>query len=396
MDGSRPPDEPAPRGAGKSGVRGWELSNTHPPNTKIVASGIDTLYLGFRASLLEPVLTALEAKRQLLLSQSEAARAAWDGSVEGEFKIGKTIFTIRPHAAHGYKYRLSNADATLLINPKAPGSAPTVIAQLRSAFLWREGWKRAAQLTCALAREMLGDVAEVNNPIVSRVDICVDFQGWIPEINDLGRFVTRANYRATHLSGTSLSGFSFGRGLVTARIYDKTLEIVNSQKGWFRAVWEKEQYNPALPVWRLEYQLRREWLRELGINNITLLEKKLGQLWQYLLLKWLRLAIPDDQPRRERWPTDPAWLALRDAGFITSGGELMRARSRALDEERIIRTFQGCITSFGAHQGVSSLNLTVRMLRERLESRLRCAGTTFETLVRQKRRMHAGTMVPVN
>jgi len=54
-----------------------------------------------------------------------------------------------------------------------------------------------------------------------------------------------------------------------------------------------------------EFQLRREVLKQLGIENVPTLVAQLAALWRYLTEDWLRLAIsnPNDKTRTH-WPKD--------------------------------------------------------------------------------------------
>jgi len=66
-------------------------------------------------------------------------------------------------------------------------------------------------------------------------------------------------------------------------------------------------------VWRQEFQLRREVLKQLGISTIPDLLRLQGELWRYLTEDWLRLAIlnPNDTTRT-RWLTHPVWQAISE------------------------------------------------------------------------------------
>jgi hypothetical protein len=61
---------------------------------------------------------------------------------------------------------------------------------------------------------------------------------------DFPRFVCRAQRkwefeadRQMHTGGRRLSGFTFGRGAVLPRIYDKTLELAVRGETWPQVIW---------------------------------------------------------------------------------------------------------------------------------------------------------------
>ena len=68
--------------------------------------------------------------------------------------------------------------------------------------------------------------------LVSRLDLFADVQGWAPALEDLHRFVGYGRSRRgfeerneVFTAGHRLTGFTFGRDALVARVYDKTREI---------------------------------------------------------------------------------------------------------------------------------------------------------------------------
>ena len=376
---------PEPRSSG-----GWVPSNTHPPNTKVVASCIDTLYLGYCGVLAAEVSRELERVRTVLVADDEAAAPAWEsGAAESELCLGGELFAVRPYGKHGCRYRLFNSGLTLLIRPRPSGSVPCVMAQLRSELLWRLGWEAAVARTDDIVRSVLDPSAPIQAPMLSRVDLCADFQGWIPRESDLPRFVRRSRSSSTYRTGAMLTGFSFGRNEIVARLYDKTAELGVSGKQWMRSIWEHGGYTPDSAVWRIEFQLRREALREFGLSSVATMSTCLGPLWNHLLHRWLRLTIPVRSDRRERWPIDPAWLAIRDGGFASVGGELMRQRSVAAASDRAIGGMLGYASLYGLLIDSSTLSEAMHSAERAMIRRLSRKGVSFADLVRRKARRFA-------
>ena len=125
--------------------------------------------------------------------------------------------------------------------------------------------------------------------LCSRVDIYADFQGWTPRPHDYDRFVTRSRRNTSHIAvhheGRRFTGFTFGRDAIVARLYDKTAEIAHSGKDWMRSVWG-DQLDRSRPVWRLEFQLRRELLAEFSLRGPEDALTKRQDLWTYAT-RWL-------------------------------------------------------------------------------------------------------------
>jgi len=75
--------------------------------------------------------------------------------------------------------------------------------------------------------------------IPSPIDVYADTQGWVPAPEDFRRFVCRGVRRTLyeqpgrlHGQGRRLSGFTFGKGGIVARIYDKRLEMGRKGTTW--------------------------------------------------------------------------------------------------------------------------------------------------------------------
>jgi hypothetical protein len=129
-----------------------------------------------------------------------------------------------------------------------------------------------------------------------------------------------------HKQRRAFTGFMFGRGVLAARLYDKTLEIQRSGKPWFRQVWARDPaYDPSAPVWRLEFQVKREALRAMKVKApdgdpvaIDTWADALAHaraLWRLLSSRWLALRLPRTRKTRQRLA--PQWDTLHACGFAS-------------------------------------------------------------------------------
>ncbi|MEJ1388073.1 MAG: replication initiation factor [Candidatus Sedimenticola sp. (ex Thyasira tokunagai)] len=155
---------------------------------------------------------------------------------------------------------------------------------------------------------------------VSRVDLCVDFTTAtdiesIPEKS----WVTRARTFNRYSVQRRFSGITIGLGGdISARLYDKTLELEKSHKDYFREIWRDLGWDGEKKVWRLEFQLKRECLKQLNIRTFEALMGHLGAIWEYASSDWLRLTCPDPSDNTQsRWPLHPLWAALQKADWGT-------------------------------------------------------------------------------
>lgn len=340
----------------------------------MLSSGIDSLYVSFRG---EPNAVILEALRQ----------AKTDARETGEPQVlqlpGASKALVQPSGWGRYRYwlRCDGFDAFVA----AGGRLPAVYVRLLSSFIHEVG------PTSALAEANLF----VNGPVLtvidqvrcSRVDIYADFQGWLPRSEDYQRFVVRSRkntwHTAVHHDGRSFTGFTFGRDAMMARLYDKSLEVTRSGKDWMRVVWGTPQ-NLSAPVWRLEFQLRRQLLKECAIDSPDHVIERRQHLWAYST-QWLSLRKPRVGTRRVRWPVDNVWLQLAESWEETPVNPLVRQRIKKQNELVLVRGLAGYASSLAASSGVTDLNVTMAMSRHRIAEHMRATGRDFGDVVLAKR-----------
>jgi hypothetical protein len=184
---------------------------------------------------------------------------------------------------------------------------------------------------------------------VSRADLHVDWQGGNAPTLDGGSRELRAFIRpgktkwGFYGQGLHPTRYTFGRGHVQARLYNKTLETREKANDAYIALLvarSGETFDPSLEVWRLEFQLRREGVKgfrlyappeaddeaeieaELAaeeLQHIGTLHRffaRLEEVFLHLTQHWLRLVVVEDETavtNRSRLPLHPTWAALRQA-----------------------------------------------------------------------------------
>lgn len=246
-------------------------------------------------------------------------------------------------------------------------NAPGLTVGLRAQALWRNGlahcWRWAVELgraaTCG---------REDPRPMLKRLDLCCDVAeaGEVFGCASLGDFVTRAkksNCYAQRLTeqeetgvqwraGTRESMFSFGKGRFLIRCYDKTEEIKRQRpdKAWFfrPEVWDYP-CDSERPVWRVEVQMRREFLSDfqrrgvcrktgevLPVDNLRGIQIMIPHLWSFAVggrgagAGWLELRRRSGVGERHRylWPVDPAWEHVQAVRWPGFGGAVVEADKR--------------------------------------------------------------------
>jgi hypothetical protein len=171
--------------------------------------------------------------------------------------------------------------------------------------------------------------------------------------------VKRCRKRDIHEEANKVTGISFGPGNdLSARLYDKTLEITKSGKEYLKALWAENGYVEGDTVLRLEFQSRRDVfppaMKGVAIQTLP----HLGVWWRYLGTEWLRLAIPSDSDETvTRWPTHPAWQALVQAWDIPPDAPPMLrvSKSRAPSDDVLFKNGFWGLSSFMAREGIEDL-----------------------------------------
>jgi hypothetical protein len=170
---------------------------------------------------------------------------------------------------------------------------------------------------------------------------------------------------------------------MVARLYDKSAEIAHSGKDWMRTVWGN-RFDPLRPVWRMEFQLRRQVLAECSLHEPEDALRKRQALWTYAT-QWLSLRSPRPGQRRTRWPVASAWVQLASTSLGAPQSSLVRERIRRHEESVLVRGLAGYASSLAAVAGVSDLDVTMLFSRLRVGEYMDATGRDFRELVRAKR-----------
>ncbi len=286
----------------------------------ILGSGIDTLVLGF---LVDSYLDVDDFK---ILSEAKEKAGERQFNKKGASATWFCVdFTVYARGASGYEWILRNDDVKVCIARDARGGSvmPEVYVTFSSQYLWTEG----AEVAVRKFKHWLEQWAMIRDIKVSRCDLCVDLAMPFPVIDLKNEVVSRArgkveysdSFKFEHyVSGRRDTGYKIGSGSVSARIYDKTVEIIVSQKEWFRDYWLKHGWDGEIPVIRCEFQIRRKFLKEMGVNTFEELIERLPDIWRYCTHDWLRICHVGSETNQARWKCKEFWKVIQD-GFSLFG-----------------------------------------------------------------------------
>ena len=345
---------------------------------RVLASGVDTLHASARGVVRPNVWNFLEeAKRRAQLAEEEVAL---------DFPVTSGAFLIRPHGWRGYTYWLSSPDFELMLGRSE--KFPAVVCQLHAAYLHSVGVAWALEFVELLLRH---DVfAGSYKLLVSRLDLYADFQGWVPVLEDLHRFVGYGRNRRcfeerneAFTAGDQLTGLMFGRDAPVARLYDKTQEIHRRGISWLPDLWGID--TQAGPVWRLEFQFRRKVLVEFHLRSLEDTLASFQDLWRYAVSEWLTLRIPTANRQRARWPVDPLWQEIPAIEVAPACTGVVRRRLEQVTLQRIVQGLWGYVTSLAALRDRPDLEDALLELRRQLEHYMATKERSFAAEVSRKR-----------
>ena len=318
-------------------VWGWFLKLLRP-----LLAGIDTLHLHTAAAVRPELAVELEKAR----SDAKIARKTEEPV---HVQLGHLRLPIRAYGTRRGPFLLENELVAFTLNPDAPAPFPTVSVELRAIALWNDGWEAAAAAALRVMEWCCGGPV---NAQVSRVDVCLDFQGWVPRESDRTLFVCRAKKVAAYWTGRRSTGWTFGRGDQRGNLYDKRLDCEDKNKMWFELLWKRTPgYDKKAPVWRLEFQLCRQALKDLNAKHFGGLfdfeswdnfKMVVPNVWELLTDTWLRLGKRSAKKRKN---PSAVW---REVQQVENFGQLERSNVQ-LYKKRIQDAHAKCVPQFAGY-----------------------------------------------
>lgn len=321
---------------------------------QLVNYGVDTLYInvyhtnGTGERVKRDLDAALASQLEQWKKQAQAASDRYPTS--WIFNDAHVMMCPNGVGAGQYPWMLKTDDLTLCISQGHWNGIASV--RFNSDYLWScPGLPGALKAVHRLLEDIFKDEMQLQP---SQIDLCADIAGWddIGELDRHQNFITRSRKRTTYAEpewgydapvrdysyGLHGTGFDFSKGgPIACRIYNKTREIKRSGKEWVPDLWRCRGWNEAAhpEVWRVEYPLKREFLRDIkqtneqgevfhGVEDAYQLSDLLELLWIYAAGRaggaensmhdgWLRCVIPTSDKNRARWPTHPVWSVVQSA-----------------------------------------------------------------------------------
>lgn len=246
-----------------------------------------------------------------------------------EITLGSETFLLASHGtSSGFPFLIEN---DVFIIQLGEFNRPNFFVKYRSIALWHYGAQTLHQRFLAWAKSVGMSVYQTER--LSRIDYAFDYA--IDELDfDEDSFVTVATKDTQFRKNGRLQTLQFGTENVVLRIYDKVDEInEKSHKTWFFDLWGQDK-----DVWRIEWQIRKDYLRQLGITSFESLNERQGDLLRRLTKDHTTLRVKSNDSNRSRWAIHLLWLDLIERVNSLDGlGVVKEIDQKALLEERLTR-----------------------------------------------------------
>lgn len=322
---------------------------------RFLAAGLDTLEASYAFDM-----STGDIDFEQLAYLKERLKSDPDRETE-PIELGGLALRLHAFGGHPYSLRLSNEDMVVRL---AERMQPSCHVKFSSKALWHKGLG-------ALSQQINGFAAKLRlkprkHEVISRADWAFDYQ--MPGRDfGVGNFVSRADKDSAWRNRGRAETFSFGVSDIVIRIYDKSAEIAQvSGKTWFHEIWGCKEH-----VWRIEFQVRRQRLRQSGINAIQDLILLQGDLLRELAAHHTSLREATQDSNRSRWPFHPLWEDLfRRIDKLPQTG-LVRDYDPENDiywrRQEILKGIYGYLKALGAIESISKPKSAIPTLQTLIE-----------------------------
>lgn len=313
---------------------------------RVLASGVDSLNLALDVKWSDDfIFEILELTKDNALKLNKPIPFVINIPSRDE----QLLFNFAPHGTKGYKWLFSsNEFAFRLYDALEPKSRPNVMVEIRSETLWRRGIQESLDIINEALKRWGGDVL---NRKTSRIDLCMDvlIPAGLWNESLFANMVARARNVAKYTKNDELQGVQIGKGKLTGRLYDKALEIETaSHKTWMYLVWGIKEVKEHERAIRIEFQLLRETIKELGFDTIDETIQNLEAIWAYCSKEWLKFQANPGKHHTQRKTL--AWWCQVQNSFLGIPKPTSAIRSKAVRTTQIQLSSQvvGLITSLAA------------------------------------------------
>lgn len=342
----------------------------------MILRGFDTLVFGVNIENYDSVF------REHLDRFKELKAIAQETGIEQTVYLNDLALTVHRTGIRFYQYNLSCNDFIISFADKELKTNTPITVKFLSSYIWSFGL-RGAFLKFVSWLESIA--SSITGTKVSRSDICADTDLVTFKESDIKGVVTLARKRQKYFVedeyaiGRKFSGFTIGKGSpLQARVYNKSIEIPTSGKCWFKEIWQANNWCEDKDVWRVEFQIMRNVLKEFGINSVEDLLNKESELWAYLTQQWLTIRQPSSD-KVYRWKLKKKWKIIQEAGNDYYTTPLVREKVLQGSIQSLLDQGAGIMLSVAAIGDHESLEETLQVFKAWAEIALNKKNTSFRS-----------------
>jgi hypothetical protein len=195
---------------------------------------------------------------------------------------------------------------------------PNVRVRFLSEYIQRVGWKKSLYTCLEIFKNAL-HFKKVKlfrkRLILSQVDLAYDFASDLsPWLNDPETFrvVTKHLTKRTFQRSENVTWTLWGSGSAgwKVRLYDKLSEVKNkTEKKYWLGVWALKGFTDPENVWRIEFELRNDFLKQFNIKSMAHLERMQSKILQFCVSNFHVVFNDDTNVSRCTWV--PEFVFLR-------------------------------------------------------------------------------------
>jgi hypothetical protein len=300
--------------------------------------------------------------------------------------LNEMAFQLLPNGSQGYSYILHNEGYEVKIaqfRSKLKALCPIQL-RISSELLWSAGVTNSWDSIYNWFVETFGNITSES---IFRLDLCTHTSG-IDFITD-NEISYKGHFKKTHnyYTNRNINALTFGsrkNKKIYCRIYNKSLEIQETNKKlWFRDIWESAGLD-INNVWNLEFEIKSELLRRFNIYTINDIVTHIKDLWEYCTKKWL-LKIDRTNTRVDRCDISSDWLYIQNAySNYKSIGLIEREKQQQFEADALVPNIIGGITSYSARKGAICIDEAFNYLYEDAKRYLNSKNTDFTDSVVSK------------
>lgn len=303
-------------------------------NNISVIGGIDTIYYSVFIS-----------------DKSHENLKTWVDLIQDLRKMGQTIIRVSPVSGESdlaigvfpsfrntqYKYVIGSDSfkVGMYYTESLVDMASPLYVTLSSVFISEHGYSHCLSIVDDFIANTLE--LEVVSKRLSRLDLFCDTDEMFLRESYLKYFIRTSRHADFHFPAAKedfdtiiavdsqgferfrkFTGFTFGKrgSSIYSRVYLKNAEIRISEKEYMLDWWKEKGLNIEKDIWRVEFELHRQQLKDLGFTEFSQLDSEsLNLLWGYLTNRVLRFIQIPNKKHTERTKPRRVWKKIQNVSF---------------------------------------------------------------------------------